>query len=451
LLTDSTNLTFDGTTLTSAGFSGPLNGTVGATTANTGNFTTLTTSSTVTLNGGTANGVTYLNGSKVLTSGSVFTFDGSTTTFSGGVSVFSNNNFYMQFQRGSTVYGYLGTGSNTAGGAVTDLGIRAENNLVFAANGTEKMRLNTSGNLLLGLTSALLSTRLEVKSSNTQLAGFISSDANGTAYEVRGSAGKVSHYATYATSAIDCYHAWFTTTSAGAQSQAMTLDVSGNLSNTGNIDSGTGKNISLNADDSGQTTRLQWKYSGTAQAWVERVNANGAMAFGVQSSERMRIAGDGTVLIATTASLSRNLVIGGDTNTARVVPATDNVGYVGDISYRWQAIYAVNGTIQTSDAREKTQIQDSTLGLEFISSLRPVQYKWNDNYLDPRTHYGLIAQDVKAAIPEGVDFGGLIEQEDGGKMSLGYTEFVAPLVKAIQEQQALITQLQADVATLKGN
>jgi hypothetical protein len=53
-----------------------INGTVGATTANTGAFTTLAASSTVTLSGGTANGVTYLNGSKVLTSGSALTFDG---------------------------------------------------------------------------------------------------------------------------------------------------------------------------------------------------------------------------------------------------------------------------------------------------------------------------------------------------------------------------------------
>jgi hypothetical protein len=53
-----------------------INGTVGATTASTGAFTTLTTSSTVTHNGGTANGVTYLNGSKVLTSGSALVFDG---------------------------------------------------------------------------------------------------------------------------------------------------------------------------------------------------------------------------------------------------------------------------------------------------------------------------------------------------------------------------------------
>ena len=62
--------------LTSTGVGTINNMSIGATTASTGAFTTLTTSSTVTLNGGTANGVAYLNGSKVLTTGSALTFDG---------------------------------------------------------------------------------------------------------------------------------------------------------------------------------------------------------------------------------------------------------------------------------------------------------------------------------------------------------------------------------------
>jgi hypothetical protein len=82
-LTDSSNLTFNGTTLTAAGFSGPLDGTVGAGTPNSGSFTTLTTSSTVTINGGTANQVQYLNGSKALVGSSNMTFDGTTLTAAG--------------------------------------------------------------------------------------------------------------------------------------------------------------------------------------------------------------------------------------------------------------------------------------------------------------------------------------------------------------------------------
>jgi hypothetical protein len=49
---------------------------IGGTAAAAGAFTTLSASSTVTLSGGTANGVAYLNGSKVLTTGSALTFDG---------------------------------------------------------------------------------------------------------------------------------------------------------------------------------------------------------------------------------------------------------------------------------------------------------------------------------------------------------------------------------------
>lgn len=49
---------------------------IGSSTPDSGAFTTLSASGNVTLSGGTANGVTYLNGSKVLTSGSALTFDG---------------------------------------------------------------------------------------------------------------------------------------------------------------------------------------------------------------------------------------------------------------------------------------------------------------------------------------------------------------------------------------
>jgi len=61
----SANLTWDGTTLTSTGFGGPLNGTVGATTPTTGAFTTVTTTSAIEVQyGGT--GATSLTANNVL-------------------------------------------------------------------------------------------------------------------------------------------------------------------------------------------------------------------------------------------------------------------------------------------------------------------------------------------------------------------------------------------------
>jgi len=64
-----------------------INGTVGATTAAAGAFTTLAASGATTLSGGTVNGVTYLNGSKVLTSGSALTFDGANLGVGGAAAV----------------------------------------------------------------------------------------------------------------------------------------------------------------------------------------------------------------------------------------------------------------------------------------------------------------------------------------------------------------------------
>jgi hypothetical protein len=45
----------------------------------------------LTLTSGTANGVTYLNGSKVLTSGSALTFDGTTFQVTGKIAVSGTN------------------------------------------------------------------------------------------------------------------------------------------------------------------------------------------------------------------------------------------------------------------------------------------------------------------------------------------------------------------------
>lgn len=189
-------------------------------------------------------------------------------------------------------------------------------------------------------------------------------------------------------------------------------------------------------------------------------NAN-AMRFYSNAAERMRITSSGFVGIGT-SSPTTNLTIGGTSGTARIIPATDNVGYIGESTKRWQAIYAVNGSIQTSDEREKTEIKETTLGLDFIKDLKPVSYKWIDGEQqnkgkDEREHQGLIAQQVAETVEKhGIDkntFGGLDIQktekyDDFHGMS--YDQFIAPLIKAIQEQQAQIEALQSEINLLKG-
>ena len=109
-------------------------------------------------------------------------------------------------------------------------------------------------------------------------------------------------------------------------------------------------------------------------------------------------------------------------------PASDNAMTLGASGARWSAIWAATGTIQTSDARLKTDIAPSDLGLDFIRDLNPVRFAWIED--DGAVHYGLIAQQVAEALA-GKSFGGHVIE--GGQHALRYDQFIAPLIRAVQE------------------
>ena len=139
--------------------------------------------------------------------------------------------------------------------------------------------------------------------------------------------------------------------------------------------------------------------------------------------------------------------------------------------------YAYGAVQDRSDARDKADIQDIHLGLDFINALTPKSYKFDyrEDYrvhqedeegnviVDTRElgeithdgthkrsllHCGLVAQEVKQVMDDlGVDFGGYQDHSiNGGQdvMSIGYGELIAPMIKAIQE-------LKAEIEVLKGS
>ncbi len=95
-----------------------------------------------------------------------------------------------------------------------------------------------------------------------------------------------------------------------------------------------------------------------------------------------------------------------------------------------------------SDIRAKTDIQDLDLGLDFVMALRPVSFTLKQG--NGRTDLGFIAQDVETLVGDGYNVLGIGGDTDR-TLSLRYTDFIAPMVKAIQEQQATITAQQAEV------
>jgi hypothetical protein len=159
-----------------------------------------------------------------------------------------------------------------------------------------------------------------------------------------------------------------------------------------------------------------------------------------------------------------------NTSSYKHLPFFNNNSSLGDGSFRWTEVFAVNGTINTSDNRLKTEIASSDLGLNFIEKLRPVSYKWIIGQYDrvsdsdgsytivpqdgKRTHYGLISQEVKQVLDEmNIDnFAGwcLENSEDPtSTQMLRYTEFISPLIKAVQDLSQQIKELKSELEILK--
>ena len=111
-------------------------------------------------------------------------------------------------------------------------------------------------------------------------------------------------------------------------------------------------------------------------------------------------------------------------------------------------------------------------GLDFVNKLKPIQFRWKKGGV--RTHFGLNAHDVGALIKSGEckDFSAFIEptektekfvleyDEDNlpvkhemrvikPKLGLRMGEFIAPMIKAIQDLNAIVDKLTARVAVLE--
>ena len=143
------------------------------------------------------------------------------------------------------------------------------------------------------------------------------------------------------------------------------------------------------------------------------------------------------------------------------IPSVDDTHNLGQSSSanRWDDIFATSGTVNASDERMKEQIKSLNLGLDFVKDLKPVSYKWKKKktHKPDQTHFGIIAQDVVALfdkynIDSLLDFGGLrrdpvIDEKNpnnnhDGYYGARYTEFVAILIKAIQELSDKVDKLE---------
>lgn len=201
------------------------------------------------------------------------------------------------------------------------------------------------------------------------------------------------------------------------------------------------------------------------------------------------------------ATLNRMTLTGGYGVYSDWSPGPDSTYSLGLSSRRWQDVWAIDSSINSSDLRYKKDILDSNLGLSFIKNLRPISYKWkkakrevvleeSTEIIDvqgdekteqvvmlpkilgydehgreivettssegSRNHYGFIAQEVKEALDlagVGDSFAGwVLDNKDDPEsgQNLRYSEFIAPLTKSVQELSDMVESLQQEINTLKG-
>jgi trimeric autotransporter adhesin len=149
-------------------------------------------------------------------------------------------------------------------------------------------------------------------------------------------------------------------------------------------------------------------------------------------------------------------------------PTASNTIVLGNSS-----IVSIGGYVawsNLSDARVKTNVKENVPGLAFIRRLRPVTFTWDLDKLQAfedqkglrqlseaerqakaaKVHTGFLAQEVEAAARDSrYDFSGVVKPANAeSRYELQYSQFVVPLVKAVQEQQKELDELRGIVRRL---
>jgi hypothetical protein len=326
-----------------------------------------------TVTGGTANGVAYLNGSTVLTTGSALRFDGSGLVGTG--------KFQSQLMRiKDSGYSELYFSTADAGGNGALSYEHSTNSLRTYVNGGIKTVIDSSGNLGVGTTSP--DSKLHISgAANLRIA------YNGTSVN-------------YMDADTNIFRN-------GNGTERARIDSSGNLLVGTTSLEGNGKIVTVNS------------FNGIVARTTAAANSYEA------------------VVASRTATVGKAITLWYDLN-AGTQSGFINIDSTSSVSLN-----------NTSDYRAKENIQPLTNSIARIQNLKPVSFKFKaDGYFAE----GFIAHEFAEVIPQAVH-GEKDAVDENGKpvyQAIDQSKIVPLLTAAIQEQQALITQLQADVAALKG-
>jgi hypothetical protein len=207
-------------------------------------------------------------------------------------------------------------------------------------------------------------------------------------------------------------------------------------------------------------TNNTWRYIGADSGSALWFNGNefrfmqfasGSAGATTSGTQAMTLDASGNLLVGTTSAGGGKVYVVGGASQSAILGTTSTLNYAGiqgahtvNASNAYVAYFANSGSTtglyisntaawqSTSDERLKTDIQDLD-SKQRLMQLRPRDYLWKSQETsdDPtKRNLGFIAQEVKDIFPE------LVGVSPDGMFSVEYTGLIAPLVKAIQELKA---------------
>jgi hypothetical protein len=228
------------------------------------------------------------------------------------------------------------------------------------------------------------------------------------------------------------------------------------------------------------------------RGYIEYDHASDSMRFATSSTERARIDSSGNLLVGSTntdagignTNSGTQIFLGGylasrASGTSLFLNRNTTDGATAEFRRQGNQVGSISVTTTatayntSSDYRLKEAITPMTGALAKVALLKPCTYKWK---VDGSDGQGFIAHELAEVVPHAVtgekdavqeekyEVTPAVKDEEGNTVTeavmgtriapayqgIDVSFLVATLTAAIQEQQALITQLQADVALLKG-
>lgn len=425
-------------------------------------------------------------------------------TVEGNIAV--NAGFLIPYN-GVTPTGYIGYGTSL--GTANDISIRSDTgNILFGFSGSEKMRLNTSGNLGIGTTSPAQKLHVNGNARVSNGTGFTT--ANSLVRQIESVAGAENQFTIgsvgFLTGAFsDAGQISFSTAQGAGLVERMRIDSSGKVLVGAGATASLGKLVVSEA--SSGTAVIALESQGSWNSQISTTSA-GNMIFSNGTTERLRIDASGNVIASTSmyapifydsnnsafyvnpngTSNINDLVVNGfiqgrscadtNVNTANDTGSISIRGSsttVASMSFHRTGTYAMNMGLGTDNVfriggwsasnnclqmdgsgnltmlNNVTAYSDARLKTDVVkieNALDKVQQLNGYTYTRTDTgskQTGVIAQEVMKVLPE------VVMGSEDTHYSVAYGNMVGLLIEAIKEQQSQINELKLTIEQLKGN